>query len=359
MTASVQARPDLPDTVQSLRPPPMWYRDTASCLPATIGSVLAYYGHDPLEALGAGWDFTFVPGEPPFEEFYRPLAPGIELGQSLAPYHELKLRWVTDGDEEKPLSGMRGAIEAGHLPVAAVDKFHLPFRPAYHDVHAANLAIVYGIDLARGLVLVADPTPPGFSGPIAVADFLAARQSANPADEQDAFFSDTEIGSRYLLAEVPGEPEPLTPPRLGEIMRANAALMQAPENTQTDSAWTGLAGLRRFLDLICTAAAQADTRTVQLVYPFAWSPQASAALHGELLRRVGVQYELPEVVEVGRAVETVASTWTALRVTAAHYWNEPARAEGIFAAQGHRLQSQYEAALDMMAPVAVRLTETV
>jgi hypothetical protein len=355
MTATVQALPDLPDTVQSLRPPPMWYRDTASCLPATIGSVLAYHGHDPLEVLGAGWDFTFVPGEPPFEEFYRPLAPGIELGQSLAPHHGLKLRWVTDGDEEEPLSGMRDAIKRGHLPVAAVDKFHLPFRPAYHDVHAANLLIVYGIDLARSLVLVADPTPPGFSGPIAVADFLAARQSANPPDEQDAFFSDTEIGSRYLLAEVPGEPVQLTRPRLGEILRANAAVMQAPEDAQTDGAWTGVAGLRRFLELICTAAAEADSRTVQLVYPFAWSPQASASLHGELLRRLGVRHQLPELVEAGRAVETVSSIWTALRVSAAHYWSEPARAEDIFATQGRRLQSQYEVALDMMAPVAARL----
>jgi hypothetical protein len=246
MTSSILRRSE--DT-PSRRPaqghdrPPMWYRDTVSCLQATVGSVLAYCGDDPLEVLGAGWDFTYIPGEVPFEEFYFPCPPGISLGQSLAPHHPLSLRWAA-GVGNDPLGGLADSIDAGRLPIVALDKYHLPFRPAYHDVHAAYLLVVYGVDTRRGLVLVSDSTPPRFSGPIAAEPFLAAWRSGNPADEQDAFFSETEIGMRYLVAEVRDRIPPLTRHQFSTALRVNLAGF-CTEGDET--CWTSPVSTRRLL----------------------------------------------------------------------------------------------------------------
>lgn len=337
--------------VQALDRPPMWYRDTVSCLQATIGSVLAYRGHDPLEILGAGWDFTHIPGEPPFEEFYLPSPPGISAGQSLAPHHPLSVRWAA-GVGDDPLGELSDAIEIGQLPIVALDKYHLPFRPAYHDIHAAYLLVVYGVDKRRGLVLVSDSTPPHFTGPIAAEPFLAAWHSRNPADEQDAFFSESEISARYLVVELRDRISPLTRSQFGAALCANMVSFRA-EGSET--VWTGVAGLQRFLTAVHQAAVERDLIKIRQVYPFAWSSQAKASLHGELLRLRGAQWSVPELMEAGRAVEMVAHTWTALRVTAAHNWRAPDTVADIFSMQAQRLLSRHEAALEMISLAAERL----
>jgi hypothetical protein len=340
------------DLAQALHRPQPWYRDAASCLPATIATVLAHAGHDPLELIGTGWSFAHIPGELPFEEFYWPVPAGTDLGRCLIPHHPVEVRWTACAAPDTALTEFAALLRRGLLPIIAVDNFHLPFRPAYHDVHAAHLIVLYGVDRYRDLVLVADPAPPGFNGPLAVAAFTAASSSTNPADDQDAFFAETEIGQRYLVVEPSAELASLDPAGFGAALQRNLDGFLADDAEHPAGSWVGLAGLRRYLGSLSRAVAAADCQQLRQAYPFGWGPQGSAAIHGELLRARGGQWRLPELIEAGRAVEQVAHQWTALRVTAAHYWNEPDRIGGLLDLRSHQLLSGHQRALDLL-PVAI------
>jgi len=336
--------------VQAVRRPGMFYRDPISCLQSTLGTLVIEHGHDPLEALGAGWEFRYLPGQVRTEEFYYPCRYPDDLARSVAPHHPIRSAWHTaPGDE--PLAVLADTIAAGGLPIAAVDNYHLPFRPAYHDVHAAHLVVVYGVDPGRGLVLVSDAMPPEYSGPIRAEDFLAAWDSANPTDEQDAFFSDAPIARRYLNVEI-GVPYPaLDQAGLAAAVRANLAGFAAA----ADDAWCGLAGVARYAALVRDAARDGDGRLVREVYPFGWGMQAQSCLHGELLRRQGERWRLPALREAGRRVEAVGYAWTGLRVTAAHTWPDPGAAAPSLARHATRLNDRYQAAVEAVAAAAERM----
>jgi hypothetical protein len=111
------------------------------------------------------------------------------------------------------------------------------------------------------------------------------------------------------------------------------------------------------LDLagVYEAAAERELMKIREVYPFAWGAQARASLHGELLRLRGAQWSVPELMEAGRAVEMVAHTWTALRVTAAHNWRVSNTVADTLSMQARRLLSRYEFALEMVSLAAERL----
>lgn len=340
-------RPSLP--VQAVRRPRLWCRDLVSCLQATLGSVLLQHGHDPLTVLGAGWEFLHLPGDVTGEEFYYPCRVPGDLAQSLAPHHPVRSRWDAAGSED-PLGALAAEVAAGWLPIAAVDNFHLPFRPAFHDVHAAHLVVVYGVDRGRGLVHVSDAMPPAFSGPIRVEDFLAAWGSANPADEQDVFFSDTRIAHRHLGVEV-GEPFPaLDAEWLRTALRANLDGFAADPGT--GDRYAGLAGLERYVAALAAAAAAGEPVPLQEAYTFGWGMQALCALHGELLGRQGLRWSVPALSEAGRQVGAVASAWTGLRVTAAHGWPAPRECAADLARHGRRLSARYEIALAAVDRVA-------
>jgi hypothetical protein len=331
--------------VQAARRPALWYRDSISCLQSTFAAVIAAHGHDPLEVLGAGWEFLHIPGDVRTEEFYHPCRHPGDLGRSLAPHHPLRSRWVEATNERDALSELAVLLAGGRLPIAAVDNFHLPFRPAYHDVHAAHLVVVYGVDRARGLVLVSDAMPPAFTGAVAAEHFLAAWNSLNPSDHQDAFFSSSRIGRRYLLLEMSDPfPSPDQPATLRAALQANLAGFTAEPNGD-GALWSGMAGLRRYLDWVLAEAVDGAGTPVRDAYPFGWSMQAKAALHGELLRSRGAAWDVPELREAGRAVEAVAHAWTGVRITAAHRWSEPRLAAEDLEHHGVRLQHRYEAAL--------------
>ena len=155
--------------------PKLWYCDLISCLQATFGSVVARLGVCPLHVLGAGWQFLHLPGDVRSEEFYYPCPPGesgeADLGAALAPHHGLHSRWWRPADEDDPWREMRQILSEDRLVIAAVDNFHLPFRPAYSDVHAAHLVVVYGLDEVRGLVYVSDAMPPAFRGAVPIEAF--------------------------------------------------------------------------------------------------------------------------------------------------------------------------------------------
>ncbi|MEO6700613.1 MAG: BtrH N-terminal domain-containing protein [Jatrophihabitantaceae bacterium] len=341
------------ELAQASRRPSTWYRDAVSCLHATIATVLAQHGHDPLEVLGTGWSFYHRPDDLPFEEFYWPVPDEDNLGHCLAPHHQLDISWHACSAPDRALSELAELLRQGLLPIAAVDNYHLPFRPAYHDVHAAHLIVVYGVDEYRDLVLVADPAPPGFNGPLANEAFLAATSSSNPADEQDAFFSETEIAGRFLVVRPDARLSALSPAEFGKALQANLDRFHDPAGAQQ---WSGLAGLRRYLDAIERAATIGDCQQVRRIYPFGWGVQAAAAVHGELLRTRGGQWRVPELIEAGRAVERVAHLWTGIRVSAAHNWHQPDQLGDSFARRGHQLLAAYHRALELTAGAIDKLS---
>ena len=325
-----------------------WCRDLVSCLQSTLATVLSHAGHDPLEALGAHWEFRFRPGDVRPEEFYYPCAVPGDLAASLAAHHPVSSTWwrpAASPDEEKSasLADIIDALAAGQLVIAAVDNFFLPFRPAFGDVHAAHLLVVYGVDLAAQQVHVSDAMPPAFRGPIAVADFTRAWSSANPADAQDVFFSDARIDRRFMTLAI-GEPFPqLDLPMLRAVLTANLAGFRSASGYECD--WTGLAGLDRFLAALLDACARGNAAMLADTYPFGWGMQAQASLHAELLRRWGVLATLPALSEAGRLVESVAHAWTGLRMTAAHGRDDPQACMRDLTRHAAVIRRSYEAAL--------------
>lgn len=336
---------DLPSVPRLRRvdgPIEFWYRDLVSCLQATLGTVLRHAGHDPLEVLGAHWEFRYRRGDVRPEEFYYPCRVPGDLAASLAPHHPVSSRWLRSEDPARPLAEIGAAVAAGQLVISAVDNFYLPFRPAFGDVHAAHLVVIYGIDPAGGRVFVSDAMPPAFSGPIATEDFLRAWSSSNPPDTQDVFFSDARIDRRFMTLTI-GEPFPkLDAELLRAILQANLAGFSHGDATGD---WVGVAGLERFLDGLLESSADADATQLTDAYPFGWGMQAQASLHAELLRRWGARADIPELRETGRLVEATAHAWTGLRMTAAHGRNDPAGCKADLARHAAALRRGYELAM--------------
>ena len=342
MTATTD-RGETTRTARAVNRPAFWYRDLISCLQATFGTVLHQRGLDPLTVLGAGWEFLYLPGDVRGEEFYYPCRPPGDIGRALAPHHPVSATWHTAPDDD-PLRVLAELVAAGELPIAAVDNYHLPFRPAFHDVHAAHLVVVYGVDRFRGLVHVSDAMPPAFTGPVRAEDFLNAWGSANPADEQDAFFSDARIGRRYLTVDVGPDVPTLDREWLSDVLRANVAGF-----AQERAGWSGLT---RYLRWLSAAAAAGDADPLREAYVFGWGMQALSSLHGELLRRQGARWSDAALSEAGRRVESAAHSWTGLRVTAAHGWPDPRAAAADIDRHGQRLRERYEIALAALDRVA-------
>jgi hypothetical protein len=350
MTADVTAR-----TYMIVGPEPeLWYRDLISCLQATFGSVLARAGTDPLTVLGAGWRFLHLPGDVRSEEFYYPCPAGEsgggDLGAALAPHHELHSRWWQPADEDNPWREVCETLAGNRLVIAAVDNFHLPFRPAYGDVHAAHLVVVYGLDEVRGLVYVSDAMPPAFRGAVPIEAFARSWSSANPTDAQDAFFSDSRIGRRCLDVRCDASPPPMTPELLGGFLRTDVNAF-----TTATSARTGLAGFDEFAEELLDRCRAGDATALRELYPFGWGMQAQAALHGELLRQCGRKWSDPALSGAGRAVEAVAHAWTGLRITGAHGLRDPRAVSADITHHVTLLRGKYASAVDAVGAAAARL----
>ncbi|PRX96515.1 butirosin biosynthesis protein H-like [Allonocardiopsis opalescens] len=317
-----------------------WYRDPLSCLQTTLATLLLRAGEDPLGALGLAWEFVYPPGEVHAVEYYWPCRHPGDLARSVLPHHSVTSAWRRAGDAD-PLGELERALERGVLPIAAVDNFHLPFRPAYQDVHAAHLVVVYDVDRGRGEVGVSDVMPPDHLGPVAAADFLRAWYSPMPHDEQDAFFSGSPTaGGRWLEVHMRTPFPALTPGRLAAALRADSALLTGPDDDG------GLRGLRRYTAELVERAETGDGDAVGRVYTFGWAPQAQASLHGELLRRQGAAWGLPDLAEAGRRVEGVAHAWTSLRVAGAHGRRRPRACAPQLKRHAARLDRRYHEAVE-------------
>jgi hypothetical protein len=336
--------------------PTFWVRDLISCLHATFATVVARAGADPLEVLGAAWRFLHIPGDVRPEEFYFPCVDGGadgthgDLGQALAPHHALHARWWRPADPDDPWAEIRDCLRQGRVVIAAVDNFYLPFRPAFGDVHAAHLVIVFGVDTMRGVVHVLDAMPPAFQGAVPMDAFLRAWGSVNPTDVQDAFFSNSRIDRRCLDVWIEAPAPTLTPDLLGDFLRTDQDVWSASASAQS-----GLSGLAAFSDDLLARCASGDADALRELYPFGWGMQAQASLHGELLRRCGRAWRDPGLAGAGRAVEAVAHAWTGLRMTGAHGLADPRAALPDIRHHVTALRCRYLTAVEAVGNTAARL----
>lgn len=287
-----------------------WRHDLAGCLHACAATLLGFHGVDPLDALGAAWDFYYPPADFRSEEYYFPCPPGRSLLESLAPHHPVRSRWHEPPDADIGWRQVRAAVEAGRPVAVAVDNFHLPFRPAHRDVHANHLVVVYGFDDEAGTVRVLDSVPPRFDGDILIEELTAARDSGNEAvHERDMFFADRAIGSRWL--DVHAEPvAALDRSGVVDCLRRNVSGFGAGQPHQ------GIAGLVAFLADV-ERRLGAGEQVADELFIVAGTALARTALHADWLAQAGRSFDEPGLVELGRRVERIAHHWTAIRIMAA------------------------------------------
>src|SRR5262249_17301508 len=185
-------------------------------------------------------------------EFYCP-APDGDLARALAPHHRLCCRWHHPDGPEAALAALVEALRAGLPAIVAVDNYHLPFRPAYHDVHAGHPLVVHGVDPVRGTVDVLDPMPPAFQGPLPMAVLDASRASANPDDGSDPFFAGRGLDRRWLELRPAGEAPALTADWVESVLvRNREGLLDGRDG---DGVLRGLAGLEAWLGGLARRAA--------------------------------------------------------------------------------------------------------
>ncbi|GAA3463948.1 BtrH N-terminal domain-containing protein [Saccharothrix longispora] len=320
-----------------------WRHDLGHCLHATAGVLLRFHGADPLDVLGAGWGFGYRAGDVRREEYYFPCARG-SLFASIAPHHAVTSRWHEPVDAEAGWREVRDAVASGRPVAVAADNYHLPFRPAYGDVHTNHLLVVHGFDDERGVALVADSVPPRFLGEITIADLTAARDSANPVrHDRDLFFTDRPIGNRWLEVSVDGPLDPPDRDRLREVLAANLAGFAGEGDGGPD--YLGLPGTRRFLADAATRLREHDPAAVDEVFVVAGVVLAVTGLHGDHLAATGRRLGDTALVELAREVDRVAHHWSAVRIAVAAGRADPSGAARTLDARATALLADHERAL--------------
>ncbi|WP_137992795.1 BtrH N-terminal domain-containing protein [Streptomyces vilmorinianum] len=293
-----------------------WRHDLGGCLHGCLATLLEHRGVEALPVLGAAWTFRHFPGGVRREEYYYPCASGESLLSALAPYHPVRSRWHEPADAGAGWREVREQLAAGHAVAVAVDNFHLPFRPAYRDVHSNHMVVVHGYDEERGTVRVLDSVPPAFHGDIALADLTASRDSGNElVHERDMFFTGVRIGNRWLSVELDCPPEDfpvLDRAEAHRVIGLNLAHFAAPAN---GDAYTGLAGQQAFLEE-CVKRLGAGEDVRDELFVAAGAALACTAVHADWLGHAGRTLGLPGLVEQARSVDRVAHHWSAVRIMA-------------------------------------------
>ncbi|MFJ4713454.1 BtrH N-terminal domain-containing protein [Streptomyces sp. NPDC088785] len=317
---------------------PQWYEDPLSCLQTTLGSVLLEHGLSPVEVMGLPCEFAFAPGDAMCEEFYRPAQSERGVAADLCPYHDVASAW-TSGSSAEDLIDL---IDRHAGVIVAVDNYHLPFRPAYRDVHAAHLVVVPAwrrTAAGETEFYVSDVQPPHFQGWLAAHHLVESWTSGNPSDAQDVFFSSREIGGRVLTVTVRSAPEELTGRRLQHALAGNLDRWEHGTAADTDRVWTGRAGLDRFVDWL--TARGTDPQALRPAYTFGWAMQAQAHLHGRLAQEAGRRAPRPHLARIAASADRLVGAWTNVRLLSAHAPHLPDLPE-LTLRRGAELRHAYE-----------------
>jgi Butirosin biosynthesis protein H, N-terminal len=326
-----------------LRP---WRHELGHCLHATMGVLLGFHGLDPLEVLGAGWEFWYPPGDVRREEYYFPCRRGSLL-RSLAPHHDVDSEWhLPDG----PVQGweeIQDRLTQGYPVAVAVDNFHLPFRPAFQDVHTNHLLTVYGFDDDAGTALLADPVPPSFAGPVPRSRLAAARDSDNPVlHERDMFFTANPIANRWLDVRVGPVQPAFGPAFVRDAVAANVRGFRDGSG-EPAPAYHGLAGEEAFLAGAVDGLVQGD-RAVDELFVVAGTALATAGVHAGFLSAAGRRLGRHRLVEAARQVDRVAHHWAAARIAVATARPDPPSAAASLRRRFDALLVDHERAVTML-----------
>lgn len=322
---------------------PQWYADPLSCLQTTLGSILMEHGMRPVDVLGLACEFAFAPGDAMAEEFYRPAQSSRGVAADLCPYHDVESAW-TSGTTADDLIGL---VETHASVIVAVDNYHLPFRPAYHDVHAAHLVVVPAWRRTAGGDLefyVSDAQPPAFQGWLPAAHLMNAWTSGNPSDDQDVFFSSREIAGRVLTTRVQPQPGELTTEQVLQAFQGNLDRWHADEAGPNDRVWTGRSGLRRFVERLQERSH--DPAELQPAYTFGWAMQAQAFLHGRFAQEFAFRSKRPQLSGIAVSADRVVAAWSNVRLLSAHAAGLADVPELVFRRGQELLHAYEELALD-------------
>jgi hypothetical protein len=326
-----------------------WRHDLSSCLQDCLATLLIQRGHDPVLALGAAWDFHHAPGDYRHQEYYYPRRWG-GLAESVLPYHPVTSHWREETDPAAAWEDVRAEVAAGRPAIVAVDNYHLPFRPAYGDVHTNHLVVVYGFDDEAGEVHVLDSKPPRYRGPIRAEELRAARSSANPAvHDRDLFYTQQPIRGGWLQVSI-GEDFPAPEPGwVDGVIRQNVERFRAGGD---GGAFSGLAGLRDYLAGVAGRARDArDPGAMDELYVAGWAAQQSAGLHADFLAAAGCRLGRTRLAEAGREVDCLAHHWSDLRMLGAHCRAEPAAAASRIRRRAAQLVADTERVLAQLEVV--------
>ncbi|MBB2910413.1 hypothetical protein FHS43_001676 [Streptosporangium becharense] len=312
----------------------IWYDDLCSCLQVDVAHVLAARGWDALQAMGTGWRFTWDSGSWEPVEYFHPRLGSLSAAFGL--YHPLDMVWHVPASAGEGRAQLDEALARGLTPIVAVDNYHLPFRPAYHDVHAGHLVVVEGRDPAADAYAVLDPMPPAFRGPLPREVLERARASANPDDGSDPFFAGSSPAWRWLEVRVLGPQPELTWPWLRDRLADNLAALRGE----------GLPALSSLLGGLPERVAGGDDTPLRELYAAGWPAQAEASVHAAFLARAARSLGRPALAETARWVDLVAHGWTGVRVAAAHGTADPPAAAAAVARHGGTLLRRWQEALD-------------
>jgi hypothetical protein len=208
-------------------------------------------------------------------------------------------------------------------------------------VHAAHLIVVYGFDDDAEQAYVLECTPPAFSGAIALADLMAARDSTcGIVGDRDFFFTGAPIANRWLEVEITGDFPMLTRDWVMEVLESNLKDFRLPA---TPEAMVGIDGAARYLSSVCDRVGNSDGKaTLEELYVFGWVMQAVSALHADFLLQASQRLDWIRLAELGRRVDRVAHYWTPLRMTGAHGFAEPEKAARRVSYLSKRFLSELE-----------------
>lgn len=178
--------------------------------------------------------------------------------------------------------GLHEVLDAGSTAVAAVDSFHLPYRPAFGRVHSHRTIVVRALD--RDHVEVDDLWPPAFRGPVRIADFERSRFSDVPLDPaREPIFAGRPIrGEWFHVEHVPDAPEDGFEWAASSLAELSA---EAVHDVVRDGVAYGPAAMSGFIDALAQGAIGAR--------------EASLLLRAELGARV---YLCPFLGEAARRV---------------------------------------------------------
>lgn len=265
-----------------------------SSLFINLEALLAVEDNDTVETalrLGARWNF----GRP---------ANGVSLAEYSWPFpyvgrlpSRTGLRLLTS----RGIDSLRQHVAVGGAAIAAVDSFHLPYRPAYRRVHSGRTVLVRH-DSAE-TVWVVDKWPPEYSGPLPWSVLAEAMVSEVPFDPlREPVFSGHPTGELWFSAEA--APLSFTHDPGTWVLDLLTELL---EEASTDGEEAqGHFGLGAFSDFIDQVALAFDTSAGVPPERASWRRQASLVLRAEISARVYLY-----------ALLCTAARWTGERVVQA------------------------------------------